>query len=290
MAIDLEAIKRKLAELNGEKKPSQSSIPMWKPTPQAEAYKIRALPWPNSSDGIPIPERWFYYLNGMPAMLAPYQFKKPDPINQFMKSLYNSGNPDDKLLAKKLHAKMRAYLPIIVRGQEEKGVQIWSFGVTIYKKLLGYFSDEEVGDFLDPLSGYDLKVSITKQASKDFNDTEVEASRKQSRLMNDDADIKKLLDSIPSLDDAFRLKSEDEMKAALDKWLSAPQPTPSTSDGTSKGASAPADELDKLIEESKTQESKPAKSAKKKGASEDTDKQKKDLDDAFAELLDEEND
>jgi hypothetical protein len=58
MAIDLEAIKKRVAELSGVKK--TSSVQMWKPG--LGEHKIRCLPWKNSPDGQPFAERWFYYI------------------------------------------------------------------------------------------------------------------------------------------------------------------------------------------------------------------------------------
>ena len=55
MAIDLEAIKRRVAELSGVKK--TSSVQMWKPS--LGEHKVRCLPWKEAKDGQPFQERWF---------------------------------------------------------------------------------------------------------------------------------------------------------------------------------------------------------------------------------------
>jgi len=120
MAIDLEAIKRRVAELSGVKK--TSSVQMWKPG--LGEHKVRCLPWKNAAEGQPFMERWFYYIGDNAGILAPNQFGKPDPINDLIRKLYSSGKPDDRTLAKKLAPKMRCYAPVIVRGEEDKGVQV----------------------------------------------------------------------------------------------------------------------------------------------------------------------
>jgi len=297
MAFDIEAIKRKMAELNGVKK-STSSIQMWKPEPrkpEEEPYVIRCLPWKVlNDDGQPIAERWFYYLGNGPGILAPYQFKKPDPVNDLIKSLYNSGKPDDRQLAYKLRAKLRGYLPIIVRGQEAKGVQVWSFSKTIYQKLLAYNLDEEVGDILDPEEGFDIKVSVTKQAGKTFNDTVPEAARRSSKLSKDPEQAKAWLAAIPNLDDMYKLKTEEEIRGILDRWLNSASAVENDSDGTSKGestASDELDELDKLVNDVKSESSTKTQKPKSKKSSteekEDASPETKNLDDAFADLLSE---
>lgn len=296
MAVDLEAIRRRVQELSGVRR--TSSVQLWKPG--VGEYKVRGLPWKNAPEGQPFIERWFYYIGNGPGILAPHQFGKPDPINDLIRKLYSSGKPDDRLLAKKLQPKMRAYMPVIVRGQEDKGVQVWSFGKIIYQRLLGYFLNEEVGDILDPQEGFDLNVVIKQQAGKQFQDTDVEAARRPRKLSDDAAQSKQWVDSVPNIDDMYRLKSPQEIETLLNNWLSGGDATaPAADEGTSKGASPSGDVLDQLVSEVKGETSdapaaeakaeKPAKGKGKKAPAADVDEDapvvKKSLDDAFNELM-----
>jgi hypothetical protein len=280
MAIDLEAIKKRVAELSGVKK--TSSIQMWKP--QLGEHKIRCLPWKNSPDGQPFAERWFYYIGDNAGILTPNQFGKPDPINDLIRKLYSSGKPDDRNLAKKLAPKMRCYAPVIVRGEEDKGVQVWSFGKLVYQRMLSFFLDEEVGDILSPTEGFDLKVSITKQPGKQFNDTTVDPARRPSKLHEDAKQMETWLNTIPNLDDMYRLKSTQEIETILNNWLSGGTSSESDkSEGTSRGTSV-SDELDSLTSEIKTT---PQDKKSKKDTSESKSSKKQSLDDAFADLMSE---
>ena len=279
MAIDLEAIKRRVAELSGVKK--TSSVQMWKP--QIGEYKIRCLPWKNVPEGQPFAERWFYYIGENAGLLAPNQFGKPDPINDLIRKLYSSGKPDDRVLAKKLQPKMRCYAPVIVRGEEDKGVQVWSFGKIVYQRMLGFFLDEEVGDILDPNNGFDLKVSITKQPGKQFNDTTVDPARRPSKLHEDAKQSATWLENIPNIDDMYRLKSTQEIEAVLNNWLNGGAAEEVSTTETTRGP-APADALDDLVAEVKANP--PAKKPKKTGDEDSTKKQS--LDDAFADLMSDE--
>jgi len=278
MGIDLEAIKRRVAELSGVKK--TSSVQLWKPS--LGEHKIRCLPWKNSPDGQPFAERWFYYIGDNAGILAPNQFGKPDPNNDLIRKLYSSGKPDDRQLAKKLQPKMRCYAPVVVRGEEDKGVQVWAFGKLVYQRMLGFFLDEEVGDILDPKEGFDLKVSITKQPGKQFNDTTVDPARRPSKLHEDAKQMETWLNAIPNLDDMYRLKSTQEIEAVLNNWLnggSAADATPEQSRGP-----APTDALDELVAEVKAEKPAPKKVAKK----DDGETKKQSLDDAFADLMNDE--
>ncbi|NBO99479.1 MAG: hypothetical protein EBU90_05030 [Proteobacteria bacterium] len=275
MAIDLEAIKRRVAELSGVKK--TSSVQLWKPS--LGEHKVRCLPWKNSPDGQPFAERWFYYIGENAGILAPNQFGKPDPINDLIRKLYSSGKPDDRVLAKKLAPKMRCYAPVIVRGEEDKGVQVWAFGKLVYQRMLGFFLDEEVGDILSPTEGFDLKVSITKQPGKQFNDTTVDPARRPSKLHEDSKTMEQWLNSIPNIDDMYRLKSTQEIETVLNNWLNGG----STADATpemSRGV-ATTDALDDLVAEVKSSDAKTTAKKSKK----DDDGKKQSLDDAFADLM-----
>ena len=278
MAIDLEAIKRRVAELSGVKK--TSSVQLWKPG--LGDHKVRCLPWKNAPDGQPFAERWFYYIGENAGILAPNQFGKPDPINDLIRKLYSSGKPDDRVLAKKLQPKMRCYAPVIVRGEEDKGVQVWAFGKLVYQRMLGFFLDEEVGDILSPTEGFDLKVSITKQPGKQFNDTTVDPARRPSKLHEDSKQAETWLNSIPSLDDMYRLKSTQEIEAVLNNWLNGGTTEDMSTSSTTRGP-APTDALEDLVAEVKA--TTPEKPKKPKKVDDDAPVKKQSLDDAFADLM-----
>jgi len=280
MAIDLEAIKRRVAELSGVKK--TSSVQLWKPG--LGEHRVRCLPWKNAPDGQPFAERWFYYIGENAGILAPNQFGKPDPINDLIRKLYSSGKPDDRVLAKKLQPKMRCYAPVIVRGEEDKGVQVWAFGKLVYQRMLGFFLDEDVGDILSPTEGFDLKVSITKQPGKQFNDTTVDPARRPTKLHDDSKQMETWLNSIPNLDDMYRLKSTQEIETVLNNWLNGG----STGDATPELSRGPVttDALDDLVAEVKSTANE--KPSPKKSKKDDGDSKKQSLDDAFADLMSDE--
>jgi len=276
MAIDLEAIKKRVAELSGVKK--TSSVQLWKPT--VGEHKIRCLPWKNAPDGQPFMERWFYYIGDNAGILAPNQFGKPDPINDLIRKLYSSGKPDDRLLAKKLAPKMRCYAPVVIRGQEDRGVMVWSFGKIVYQRMLSFFLDEEVGDILSPSEGFDLKVTLSQSPGKQFMDTMVDPARRPSKLHEDSKQVESWLNAIPNLDDMYRLKSTQEIETVLNNWLTGGSSTDTEkSDGTARGT-APVDELDNLTAELKS--SAPADKKSKKETA-----KKQSLDEAFADLMSE---
>lgn len=283
MAIDLEAIRRRVAELSGVKK--TSSVQLWKPT--VGEHKVRCLPWKNADEGQPFMERWFYYLGENMGILTPNQFGKPDPINDLLRKLYSTGKPDDRVLAKNLQPKLRCYAPVIVRGEESKGVQVWSFGKLVYQRMLGFFLDEDVGDILSPEVGFDLKVLITKQPGKQFNDTAVDPVRRSSKLHDDDKLVSTWLNSIPNIDDMYRLKTTQEIETVLNNWLNGGTTEDHSVVETTRGKKVTSDALDDLVVEMKTLTPELEKTVKKNKKS-DNDTltvKKQSLDDAFEDLM-----
>ena len=115
---------------------------------------------------------------------------------------------------------MRTYAPVIIRGEEDKGVQIWGFGKTVYQTLLGLMLDEDYGDITDPKSGRDIKVVCSKQPGKKWAMTEVRPRGKQSELSDNDSQSQSWLSNIPNLDEIYQMKSYDELAKIINDWLS----------------------------------------------------------------------
>ena len=215
MAIDLAAIRKKLGQLNGQNSKKNA---MWRPEEGSETT-IRLLAYPNN-DGQSFKELMFYYnIGNNPGLLAPYQFDKPDPIQELITKLRDEGTKESYELAKKLYPKMRCYAPVIVRGEEEKGVRLWAFGKTVYQTLLNYMLDEDYGDITDPIEGRDVRVSCTKNPGQQWATTDVRPRGKDSPLSEDSSQSKKWLDNIPDVNDLFELKSYEDLEKIINTWL-----------------------------------------------------------------------
>lgn len=271
MKIDIAKIKAKIAQLNGENKgKGASDVQLWKPG--VGDYTIRCLHWPAGvcDEGNVCVDRFFYYGIDRRPILAPEQFDKPDPIAELRVKLYQSGAPGDKELAKKLFAKMRSYVPIIVLEGEDadpEKVIVWSFGSTIYQKILNWFMNEKVGDYFDAHNGFNLTVRITKKAGKDFFDTDVEldALSGRSPIADSEEKIQKILKSIPDISTMYPLKSYEQINSDLQRWLNAGLTVDAKNDSDGKEKTRPKahDDLDDLVDEVKTTSSKPAPAPKK---------------------------
>ena len=282
MAIDLDAIRRKLGELSGK---NNKRDQQWKPE-EGKEYTVRLLAFQNN-DGQPFKDRWYYYgVGNSPGILSPFQFGKPDPIKELRGKLYDEGSDTSRELAKKVAPKMRTFAPIVVRGEEDKGVRIWSFGKMVYQDILNLMLDEDYGDVTDPLEGRDIRVSVSKLPGKQFADTKISPRAKVEPLSRDSAQAKKWLDSIPEVDEAVNLKSYEEIQKVVNDWINGGA---SSSEGTFRGGGGgergggnpTRSETDSKLAAFDDDEPKPAKKSGggPKAAA-------RDLDDAFADLED----
>ena len=261
MAIDLDAIRRKLNQLSGAN--SKKRV-MWRP-PEGETVNVRILGF-TDTDGNPFKERWFYYnIGNNPGLLTPHQFGNPDTIQELIQKLKEEGTKESYEMAKKLYPKMRTYAAIVVRGQEDEGVKLWAFGKTVYQSLLNIMLDPDYGDITDVHEGHDLRVTCTKQPGRQFAMTDV-MPRPKSTPLGTKGKIKEWTSNIPNLDDMFTLKSYEQLENIINAWLTGDE-----SDGN--------DTNNERITETAT---KTPKATKRTG---DTTKNfGDDIDDAFADL------
>jgi len=226
MAFDINAIRNKLAKLQGK----TTGTSYWRPSEGADS-QVRLLSF-KTDDGLPFKEFYFYYNIGKSrGILAPYQFGKPDPIQELITKLRADGSDESKELCKKLYPKMRVYAPVVVRGEEEKGVQIWGFGKMVYEQLYTLLADDEIGDLTDPFSGRDITVSQSKTPGRQWATTSVRPRLKQTQLSDNEAQMKEWIDSVPETDTLFDLESYDEISKKVNDWLNGED---TSSDGTSR--------------------------------------------------------
>jgi hypothetical protein len=277
MAINLDAIRNKLNQLSGN---ATKKSNFWK-LPEGEEATIRLLSFPNN-DGQPFKELYFYYNVGdNRGLLAPFQFGKPDPFQELISKLREDGSKESYELAKKLYPKMRCYAPVVVRGEEDKGVQLWSFGKQLYQAFLGIMLDEDYGDITDPSTGRDVKVTSSKTPGRQWPTTEVLPRGSRTPLSKDQRQAKEWLDNIPDINNVYDLKTYEELEKVINDWLESDGNggetirAETTRGGTGRNVTVDEDEDD--FGPPKQSKSAPAASSSKKFRS---------LDDAFSDLED----
>jgi len=218
--MDLNLIKNKLASLQqkqGGGKKDFSTI-LWKPG--IGKHSVRMVPSAYNKSW-PFKEVFFHYGIGSRTMISLVNFEEKDPIVEFATQISKSNDKENWQLAKKLQPKMRVFAPVVVRGEEDKGVRLWEFGKEVYMELLAILEDEDVGDFTDPIEGRDLTVDTVgpDQSGRAYNKTSVRVRTKITPLSTDASEVKEWLQTQPEPLTIFKKYPYEEMKEALLQWL-----------------------------------------------------------------------
>lgn len=222
--MDLSLLKQKLDGL--QQKPQSSGQKtdytkiFWRPT--VGKQQVRIVPSAYNSAN-PFKELKFYYGITNKVMISPLNFGEKDPIYLFAQKLREEYNKENYVLAKKLDAKTRIFAPVVVRGEEDKGVRLWQFGKQVYEELLALAVDEEIGDYTDIVNGRDLTVETVgpESTGTPYNKSSVRVRLKTTPLSEDSSLVEKWTSEQPNpTDGLFKRYSFDEMKSALEKWLS----------------------------------------------------------------------
>ena len=270
--MDLSKLKQKLDTLQSKPQGGQKtdySLIYWKPT--IGKQQIRIVPSAYDASN-PFAELKFYYGITNKVMISPTNFGEKDPISLFAGKLREGEyNKENYVLAKKLDAKNRIFVPVVVRGEEDKGVRLWQFGKLVYEELLALAVDDEIGDYTDIVGGRDLTVETVgpEATGTPYNKSSVRVRLKTSPLSEDAALVEKWTNEQPNpKGDLFKRYSFDEMKVALEKWLSpedddneeaaiAPvetQPSTNFSLDTTKAKQSKVDQFDTLFDDKKGNE------------------------------------
>lgn len=213
--MDLNAIKARLEKLTQDNNSNDDyrkhfwNAPMGKTT-------IRIVPSLYSPDDIATELVFHNKLSRYP-ILTLTNFHKQDPVEEFREKLRELGGKDNWSLNGKLTPSSRYMIPVIVRGEEDKGVRIWSVGISIYKALIRLAADDEIGDFTDVANGYDVKVE--KVAGNPYPETTIDLARKSSPLSSDANLVEKWLKEQPEPVKCFMEPSYEYIKKQLESYL-----------------------------------------------------------------------
>jgi hypothetical protein len=231
--MDLKSIKNKLNSLQsqGQKKEKVDySKYLWKPKQEGK-YQIRIVPSKLNKD-IPFQEVFVHYGFSKFPIYALTNWGEKDPIVEFVSQLRKTSDKENWKLAKKLEPKMRVFAPVIVRGEEDKGVRLWEFGKEIYQQLLGIADDEDYGDYTDIAEGRDFTVEAVmgdiggRQGLK----SSIRVKPKTSPLSTDRNEAKLWLEEQPNILEIQRKIEFDKLKETLQNWLNPEDATEDTTE------------------------------------------------------------
>jgi hypothetical protein len=219
--MDLSLIKQKLSasQNKGQKREKiDYTTIFWKP--KAGKHQVRILPSKFDKSN-PFREVYFHYGFSKGPILALTNWNEKDPIVEFAKSLRKSSDKEDWQLAKKVEPKLRYFVPVLVRGEEEKGARLWEFGKLIYDQLLGIAADEDYGDYTDITDGRDFTIDAVEDvvAGRKGIKCGIRVKPKTTPISEDANLVNKALEEQPDIFSINKHYSFDELKDLLDKWL-----------------------------------------------------------------------
>ena len=122
MGIDLAKIQGRLDNLNT--KGGKGYENFWRP--QDGEQSIRIVP---TADGDPFKDFWFHYEVGQNSgFLCPKKnFGDDCPVCNFAGRLFDENTEESRRMAKKFLPRQRFFSPVLVRGEEDKGVRMWGY-------------------------------------------------------------------------------------------------------------------------------------------------------------------
>jgi hypothetical protein len=220
--MDLSAVKSKLTDLSkpaGQKREKVDfSKIMWKPKPGK--YQIRIVPSLRDK-AYPFHEVYIHYGISKFPIFALNNWDEQDPIVEFASKLKKENDKESWKLAKKLEPKMRVFVPVVVRGEEDKGVRLWEFGVTIYKQLLALVDDEDYSNYEDINEGRDFTAvaAESETAGRKSVSVTLTIKPKVTPLSTDAATIESWLNNQPDILSVQRHYKYEELKEVLQNFL-----------------------------------------------------------------------
>jgi len=237
------SIKAKLDAMTNAGK-QQKSLIVRPPRGQEVSYRI--VPYRHGPD--PFNELYFHYdIGPVKTILCGHTAGVDDkcPICDYAQFLLK-GERNDKnyALFKRLRSRLRVYVPVIVRGQEEEGVRFWGIGKQTYTTIAQLFIDAEYGDISDPTKGRDIKVLATAPTPQFiYGQVQIRPGANASALSPNALTAKQWITECPSVFEAFTKMPEADVQNALDSFIAeGDQPTTTDAPQTEEAVDVTDDE------------------------------------------------
>jgi len=228
----LNNIKEKITSLTGNQKSTTEKAKITWAKLGIGTYDVRFVGLLDGS-GNPLAQPFYevsYYDNkelSERRFVAPSQFGMEDPIKEAAMELAKDKSREAWLVRKKLTPRERYYAAIIIRGEEEKGLQVWELSPKLCKDIYGIlvhpdYADE---DMFSADNGYDFTVTVSA-TDKTFNnfpvkEIKLQPRRKASKLLPKKEQVEALMKTVPNFEAYFKaqVKSADELVQIRDNFL-----------------------------------------------------------------------
>ncbi len=261
MTYDVKAIMDKLAKMN-EKRDSLKWAKF-----DIGTHHIRILPMV-TPDNQPLAEISFYRNE---KLVGPFkspvaaQFGLEDPIHETIQELAKDRSKESWELRKQLNSLVSWFVPIVIRGKEEEGVQIWEMKKDTMQGYLTQLTSEDWRevDLLDPTVGHDWTLNVTASDKKfktyTVKNFQLIVRPKASKLSSDKAVVEKLLGQVPDLFAYYKGRvmepnvAKEKLSAFMDAYTADPfseaGAATSSAEGQERTTAAAGDDSLKRVED-----------------------------------------
>lgn len=245
----IEKVREQMARLSGGNKKAKTEtkdrpkLSWWKP--ELGVQEVRFLPYDNGN-GIPFQEVSYYNSKKLSEhrVVAPCQYDLPDSIQTLLTKLRKNRQDDATWkLMKQLQTRESFYVPVVVRGKEDKGVMIWEMSQKVVNQIFSKLTNPDYAeeDLFDLKEGYDFIITA-QNSGKQFNGYDVkeltiDVRRKPSPLAKTQKERDDLMATVPNLKEYFKsyVPSEERMEDMINNFLSGDE-------GTSEGKEVTGEE------------------------------------------------
>lgn len=267
MAYNLDAIKNQINKFqNGGKTPKKKStgpkLPFFKP--ELGDNHIRFVPF-KTPDGQPFYQVAYYSSELLVGdgwrQVAPYQYGEEDPIFDLLSELSQKRQPTEVFkLMNQLRGRESFYAPVLVRGQEDKGVQVWEMNSKRVKEVYAILAHPDYmdEDLFHPETGRDFVLKV-EETDREFKGHAVKAytiseRKKASKLASTAPARKEILEGVPDFEAYFRgrLRTTDQYQTMLENALAGGPLDPNgttTEVGLSRNEEGPSTEAAASIDD-----------------------------------------
>lgn len=235
MAYNLDAIKQKIADLSGGRNGNNKDrvkLTWFKPSLLADgsmnSYEIRFLPY-TDRNGQPFEEVSYYDNKELSErrFVSPAQYQQDDPIFDLINELRQENTRETWRLMNTLRPKDRFYAPILVRGEEDSGVQIWELNSKVLKDIYSILAHPDYAEdnMMDASIGFDFTLSVTDSGKKfgkwTIKNYDLQPRRKPSKLARTKKDTEALVGAVPDLFEYFKaqVRSAEWLQQTVENFL-----------------------------------------------------------------------
>jgi len=235
MAIDLDALRAKHAELSGQNKGSGTDFLSNFLQLQEGTNAIRILPG-KDDDTLFYAETKIHRVPSGDGQVRNIHCRKvhgePCPLCDAYFGLWKEPNKDEDL-ARQIKPRARYYMNVVDR--ESGDVKILSIGVILFKKIIAAMLDEDFGDITDPNTGHDFK--IVKVMEGQWPKYDQSQPRPKSSEAGSKAEVAAWMDSLHDVHALVKMEEYEDVKNAAEALLPShtgssqnPQPTEDVAD------------------------------------------------------------